>query len=83
MRCSDNATSTSSLIRVVVVDEQLAIFAVPSGLAICNANHSKYRLALVEDGVHLFQRAVGGFRVEKVNHGKDKSVAELHCQKRL
>ena len=62
------------LLGVLIVDEQLAVLAVPLWLIVRNADDGEDALALAEDAVHLLERAVGGFGIEEVDAGHDEGV---------
>ena len=62
------------LVRLLVVDEQLAVLAVAARLVARDLDDGEDGVALVEDGVHFLERAVGGFGVEEVDDRVDGSV---------
>lgn len=62
------------LVCLGVIDEQFSILAVATGFLARNPDNRPDGFGLVEDCVHFFQRAVGGFRVEEVDHGEDEGV---------
>lgn len=58
------------LVRLLVLDEQLAVLAVAAGFAAGDAHDAEPALgpgSLVEDGVHLLERAVRRLGVEEVD----------------
>ena len=63
------------LVRLFVVDEQFALFAVASRLVAGDCDDGEVGVAFAEDAVHFFQGAVGGFGVEDVDDGEDEGVA--------
>ncbi len=63
------------LVRLVVVDEQFALFAVASRFLAGDCDDGEVGVAFAEDAVHFFQGAVGGFGVEDVDDGEDEGVA--------
>jgi hypothetical protein len=65
------------LFGVVVVDEKLAVLAVAAGLVLGDLDDGEPAagtLDLVEDGIHLLERAVGRLGIEEVDHGHDDGV---------
>ena len=58
-----------------VVDEQFPLGAIPSRLVAGDLHNGEIGAAFAEDGVHLFEGAVGGFGVEEVDDWDYKSVA--------
>lgn len=63
------------LLGVLIVDEKLAVLAVAMGLVAGDRDQVEDAVRLVEDRVHLFQGAVGGFGVEEVDDGEDDCIA--------
>lgn len=59
---------------LVVSDEKVAVLVVAAGLLLGNADQREDVGCLVEDGVHLLKRSVGGFRVEEVNGRENGKV---------
>lgn len=78
LRCDRAASpfrNTSGFCSLIVVDEQLSFLAVASRHLSCNIDHRENALEamyLVEDLVHLLERAARGFRL-----GKKKSDIEV------
>jgi hypothetical protein len=72
---ADVAGTTEVFVGLGVVDEQFTVLAVATGFVGGNLDHVPDRGGLAEDGVHFFQRPVGGFRVEEVDDGEDEGVA--------
>lgn len=65
------------LLGLLVVDEQLAVLAVAARQLAGHAHDVEVRLRagdLVEDGVHLLERAVGRLGVEEVHRGHHEGV---------
>jgi hypothetical protein len=59
-----------SLFRIIIVDQKLAILAEPVGLGLGNVNDIKgatQAMHVVENLVHLLERATGCLRVEEVH----------------
>ena len=67
--------NTFMLIGILVIDEQLTMFAVPARLLPSNTDHVKDGGCLVENDVHLFERSAGSFGKEEVSYGDDDEVA--------
>lgn len=64
-----------------VVDEEFTVLAVAARLFPGDTHDVKDRLRLVEDGVHLLERAVSSLGVEKVHDGEDGGVTVIaRCQ---
>lgn len=62
------------LFRLFVVDEQFSLFAISSRLIARDSHEGEVGAAFAEDGVHLFEGAVGGLRVEEIDDGEDEGV---------
>lgn len=62
------------LLRLQIVDQQLTVLSVASGLVVRNADDVEDIRRLVEDLVHLLERAVRGLGVEEVDAGDDEGV---------
>lgn len=69
-----NTNVTEMFVGVCVVDEQFSVLAITAGLFAGNFDHRPDRLCLAENGIHLFQRTVGRFRIEEVDNGEDERV---------
>lgn len=63
------------LVRVLVVDQQLPFLTVPPRLVAGDLHQGEVGAAFAEDGVHLFEGAVGGFGVEEVDDGEYEGIA--------
>lgn len=71
-----NVTRASlMLLRLLVVDEQFTVLAIPTGFFLGDSHNREDGMRLVEDRVHFFEGSVGGFGVEEVDHGDDEGVA--------
>lgn len=81
MRSGSTARATLVLIRLLVVDQKLALLSVAVRLLSSYADHREDGVGLAEDGVHLLQRPVGGLGVEEVHDREDDGVAGP-CQSR-
>jgi hypothetical protein len=68
------------LLGLLVIDQQFPLLAKPMRFVLCSPYHREDTLGLVENRVHLFERAICGLRVEKVNDRKDECIARIHCQ---
>lgn len=74
------------LLCLVVGDEQLAVAAVPLGLLLGRAHdvdEAPRAADLVEDGVHLLERAVRRLGIEEVHRGHDEGVDDGEDDVRL
>ena len=71
----DDGAAAAVLFRVLVGDEQLAVLAVAPRLLLRHLDRVPDRRRLVEDGVHLLERAVRRLRVQEVDDGHDEAVA--------
>jgi hypothetical protein len=67
------------LLRVLVINEELAVLAESVGLVAGDGDDVENAGTLLEDSVHLFEGSVGCFRVEEVDHWKDEGVAIGLC----
>jgi hypothetical protein len=76
----DVAGTTQVLLGDLIVDEKLALLSIAVGLVAGNGDNVENAGSLVEDGVHLFEGAVGGLWVEEVDDGEDKGVAVEYGQ---
>lgn len=75
-RLLTNHTSPSEMFfRLHVVDQQLAVLAVPSRFFLCDLDDREDGGAFAEDGVHLFEGAVGRFGVEEPDYGEYECVS--------
>ena len=63
------------LLRFLVVDEELSLLAIAPRLITGDFHEGEVGVAFAEDGVHFFQGAVCGFRVEEVDDWEDEGVA--------
>lgn len=70
-----NTCAAQMFFRLVVVDEQLSVLSVAARLLASVLYDVENGGCLAENGVHFLQGAVGGFRVEKVDHGDDEGVS--------
>lgn len=61
-------------LRIIVTDKQLAILSVTSGHLVGDLDDVEDACCFVEDFVHFFEGAVGGFWVEEVDAGDDEGV---------
>ena len=78
MFLGDVACAAQVLLRVFVVDEKLAVLAVAVGLVAGDGDHVEDTGGLVEDGVHLLQRSVGGLWIEEVDNREDEGVTKIY-----
>lgn len=65
-------------LRLFVIDKQFAVFSISARLNVGLLNNSEAALqarSLLEDDVHFFERAVGGFGVEEVDGREDEGIA--------
>ena len=72
-----NGAEATVFLGILVVDEDLAIFAVSAWSIGCCADQAPHRLGVVEDGVHLLEGAVGGLGEEEVDDGNNEGVARF------
>ena len=63
------------LLRLLIIDEQLPLLAVPSWLIAGDFYDGKVGAAFAEDAVHFFQGAVCGFRIEEVDDWEYEGIA--------
>ena len=63
------------LLRLLVIDEQLSLLAIPSRFIAGDFHDGEVGAAFAEDAVHFFQGAVCGFRVEEVDNWEYEGVA--------
>ena len=64
-------------LRLFVIDQNFAMFSISAWLNIglmYNSEPAFQARGFLEDDVHFFEGAVGGFGVEKVNGGEDEGV---------
>ena len=71
---TDVTCSPHVVLRLLVIDQHLTILAIPVRFLVGDLHDCKDRVALLEYDVHLLQRAVGGFRVEEIDHGDNEGV---------
>lgn len=74
-----HASRTRSMfLRILIINKQLTILAIPSRLVPCNSHDvepaGQSAFGLAEDVVDFLEGAVGGFRVEEVDDGENESV---------
>jgi hypothetical protein len=62
---------------LIVVDKQLSILSVAARLLASTLDDGEDRVCLAEDGVHLLQRAIGGFWIKEVDDWNDEGVAAV------
>ena len=65
-------------IRLFIINKQFAVFSISARLDLCLFDDGKPALPagrFLEDDVHFFERAVGGFGVDEVDNGDDEGVA--------
>ncbi len=67
--------ATPSLLGLGVLNEQLAILAIPTGLILGLLDAVPDGRGLVADGVHLLEGAVSRLGIEEVDDGDDEGVA--------
>ena len=72
---TQDAGPPSMLLRLLVVDEQFSLLAIPSWFITGDFHDGEVGVAFAEDAIHLFQRAVCGFRVEEVNDWEYEGIA--------
>ncbi len=72
------ARSSLMLLSLLVIDQHFTVLAKAMRLVLCSPYHREDVLGLVENRVHLFERAISGLRVEKVNDREDESIASIH-----
>ena len=59
---------------ILVLDKHLTILTISMRFFLCDLDDCEDGIAFGEDGVHLFEGAVGGFRVEEVDDWEDEGV---------
>ena len=65
------------LLRLLVVDKQLPLLTVASRLIACDFDDGEIAIALAEDTIHFFERAICRLGVEEVDDGYDEGVATV------
>lgn len=70
----DVTGAAEMLLGILVVDEELTVFAVAVGLVASNRNNVEDIGGLLEDDIHLLKRSVGGLGIEEVDDREDESV---------
>ena len=73
--CTQDTCPPFSHIRILVLDEQLSILAVAVRLFLRNLDNREDGVAFGENGIHLFEGAIRGFRVEEVDGWDDEGIA--------
>lgn len=67
--------SDRMFLRLLIVDQRLALAAKPARFRSSDAHNREARVAFAEDGVHLLEAAAGGFGIEEVDDGDDEGVS--------
>lgn len=75
LRISHATDMMEMFVRLRVVDKQLSILAVATGLFARNPDNGPDGFGLVEDCVHFFEGAVGCFGVEEIDDWEDEGIA--------